>query len=74
MSRNPAARVCDHIAHSNAGMGMLMGVLAGAAVGVVLVAATTSTGGLSLVAAADAAAGMVWAGSMGAMYIGEASM
>lgn len=74
MSVKPAARVGDDIAHSNAGTGMLMGVLAGAAVGAVLIAATVATGGLALVAAAGAAAGMVSAGGLGGMYIGEASM
>ncbi len=74
MSLKPAARVGDDIAHSNAGTGMLMGVLAGAAVGAVLIAATVATGGLALVAAAGAAAGMVSAGGLGGMYIGEASM
>lgn len=74
MTMMPAARVGDDIAHSNAGTGMLLGVLAGAAVGAVLVAATVATGGLALVAAAGAAAGMVSAGGLGGMYIGEASM
>ena len=74
MTVSPAARVGDEIAHSNAGTGMLLGVLAGAAVGAVLVAATVATGGLALVAAAGAAAGMVSAGGLGGMYIGEASM
>ncbi|RYF24151.1 MAG: DUF4237 domain-containing protein [Oxalobacteraceae bacterium] len=74
MSLKAAARVGDDIAHSNAGTGMLMGVLAGAAVGAVLIAATLATGGLALVAAAGAAAGMVSAGGLGGMYIGEASM
>lgn len=74
MSLKPAARVDDDIAHSNAGTGMLLGVLAGAAVGAVLIAATVATGGLVLVAAAGAAAGMVSAGGLGGMYIGEASM
>lgn len=74
MTVSPAARVGDNIAHSNAGTGMLLGVLAGAAVGAVLVAATVATGGLALVAAAGAAAGMVSAGGLGGMYIGEASM
>lgn len=74
MSVKPAARVGDDIAHSNAGTGMLLGVLAGAAVGAVLIAATISTGGLALVAAAGAAAGMVSTGGLGGMYIGEASM
>lgn len=74
MSVKPAARVGDDIAHTNAGTGMLMGVLAGAAVGAVLIAATVATGGLALVAAAGAAAGMVSAGGLGGMYIGEASM
>jgi hypothetical protein len=74
MTMMPAARVGDDIAHSNAGTGMLLGILAGAAVGAVLVAATVATGGLALVAAAGAAAGMVSAGGLGGMYIGEASM
>lgn len=74
MTVSPAARVGDEIAHSNAGTGMLLGVLAGAAVGAVLIAATVATGGLALVAAAGAAAGMVSAGGLGGMYIGEASM
>lgn len=74
MSGQPAARVGDDIAHTNAGLGMLLGVLAGAAVGTVLVAATVATGGLALVAAAGAAAGLVSAGGLGGMYIGEASM
>ncbi|WP_229726770.1 PAAR domain-containing protein [Sphingomonas alpina] len=74
MTMPPAARVGDDIAHSNAGTGMLLGILAGAAIGAVLVAATVATGGLALVAAAGAAAGMVSAGGLGGMYIGEASM
>ncbi|MGY4398485.1 putative Zn-binding protein involved in type VI secretion [Sphingomonas sp. UYAg733] len=74
MTLLPAARVGDDIAHSNAGTGMLLGILAGAAVGAVLVAATVATGGLALVAAAGAAAGMVSAGGLSGMYIGEASM
>lgn len=74
MTDLPAARVGDAIAHSNAGTGMLLGVLAGVAVGAVLVAATVATGGLALVAAAGAAAGAVSAGGLGGMYIGEASM
>lgn len=74
MTMMPAARVGDDIAHSNAGTGMLLGVLAGAAVGAVLVAATVATGGLALVAAAGMAAGAVSAGGLGGMYIGEASM
>ncbi|WP_260597600.1 polymorphic toxin type 46 domain-containing protein [Sphingomonas endolithica] len=74
MTMQPAARVGDDIAHSNAGIGMLRGVLVGAAVGAVLIGATIATGGLALVAAAGAAAGMVSAGGLGGMYIGEASM
>lgn len=74
MTLKPAARVDDDIAHSNAGLGMLTGVLAGAAVGAVLIGATVATGGLALVAAAGAAAGMVSAGGLGGLYIGEASM
>jgi uncharacterized Zn-binding protein involved in type VI secretion len=74
MTMMPAARVGDDIAHSNAGTGMLLGILAGAAVGAVLVAATVATGGLALVAAAGAAASLVSAGGLSGMYIGEASM
>jgi uncharacterized Zn-binding protein involved in type VI secretion len=74
MSTMPAARVGDPIAHSEAGTGMLLGVLAGAAVGVVLIATTISTGGLALVAAAGMAAGAVSAGGLGGMHVGEAVM
>lgn len=70
----PATRVGDDIAHSNAGTGMLLGVLAGVAVGAVLIGATIATGGAALVLATGAAMGAVSAGGLGGMYIGEASM
>jgi uncharacterized Zn-binding protein involved in type VI secretion len=70
----PAARVGDPIAHSNAGMGMLLGALVGVAAGAVLIGATVATGGLVLVAAVGAAASLTSFGGLSGMYIGAASM
>jgi len=72
----PAARVGDPIAHSNAEMGMLLGALAGLAVGAVLVGATIATGGaaLAVVAAVGGAAGLTSFGGLKGMAIGATSM
>ncbi len=74
--QKPAARVGDPIAHSNAGFGMLLGALAGLAVGAVLVGATIATGGaaLAVVAAVGGAAGLTSFGGLKGMAIGGASM
>jgi uncharacterized Zn-binding protein involved in type VI secretion len=74
MSIMPAARVGDDIAHTNAGLGMALGIAAGVVVGAALIGATVATGGLALVAAVGGAAALTSAGGLGGMYIGEASM
>jgi uncharacterized Zn-binding protein involved in type VI secretion len=76
MTMMPAARVGDDIAHSHAGLGMVLGVLAGVAVGAVLVGATVASGGaaLAVVAAVGGAAGLTSFGGLSGMHIGEASM
>lgn len=72
----PAARVGDPIAHSNAGLGMALGILAGVAAGAVLVGATIATGGaaLAVVAAVGGAAALTSFGGLKGMAIGGASM
>jgi uncharacterized Zn-binding protein involved in type VI secretion len=72
----PAARVGDPIAHSNAGLGMALGVLAGVAAGALLVGATIATGGaaLAVVAAVGGAAALTSFGGLKGMHIGAASM
>ncbi len=72
----PAARVGDPIAHSNAGLGMLLGALAGVAAGALLVGATIATGGaaLAVVAAVGGAAALTSFGGLSGMYVGAASM
>lgn len=74
MTMRPAARVEDDIAHSNAVSNMLLGIAGGLVLGTVLVAATVATGGLALVAAVGAGAGLVSAGGLAGKYIGEGSM
>jgi uncharacterized Zn-binding protein involved in type VI secretion len=71
----PAARVGDDIAHSNAELGMVLGVLAGVVVGAALVGATIATGGaaLAVVAAVGGAAGLTSFGGLSGTHIGEAS-
>ncbi len=76
MTMMPAARVGDDIAHSHAGFGMALGVLAGVVVGAVLVGATVASGGaaLAVVAAVGGATGLTSFGGLSGMHIGEASM
>lgn len=76
MSEMPAARLGDDIAHSQAGLGMLLGVLGGVVAGAVLVGATVATGGaaLAVVAAVGGAAGLTSFGGLAGMNIGAAMM
>lgn len=76
MSEMPAARLGDDIAHSQAGLGMLLGVLGGVVAGAVLIGATVATGGaaLAVVAAVGGAAGLTSFGGLAGMNIGGAMM
>ncbi|KQV56779.1 MULTISPECIES: GH-E family nuclease [unclassified Caulobacter] len=76
MSQMPAARLGDDVAHSQAGLGMLLGVLGGVVAGAVLVGATIATGGaaLAVVAAVGGAAGLTSFGGLAGMNIGAAMM
>lgn len=76
MSEMPAARLGDDVAHSQAGLGMLLGVLGGVVAGAVLVGATIATGGaaLAVVAAVGGAAGLTSFGGLAGMNIGAAMM
>ncbi|MGH1558816.1 PAAR domain-containing protein [Caulobacter segnis] len=76
MSEMPAARLGDDVAHSQAGLGMLLGVLGGVVAGAVLVGATVATGGaaLAVVAAVGGAAGLTSFGGLAGMNIGAAMM
>ncbi len=74
MSYQPAARVGDPIAHTDAMSGLMKGLVIGLAAGV-LIGATIATGGGALVvmAGVGTAMGLTSAGALGGMYIGEAS-
>jgi uncharacterized Zn-binding protein involved in type VI secretion len=76
MSEMPAARMGDDVAHSQASLGMLLGVLGGVVAGAVLVGATIATGGaaLAVVAAVGGAAGLTSFGGLAGMNIGAAVM